>query len=104
MNLRQTNRYLLTCPANYRWLSPDGLEQIGTGTTRDLGVRGVFVRSDRIPAVGTQIDISIALPNCEDTRYGMRLRGMGKVLRIEQKSDVRPAGFAVFVNLDVSPP
>jgi hypothetical protein len=104
MNLRQATRYTLSCPAQYQWLSSDGLEQNGAGVTRDLGVSGAFIRGDRSPAVGTQIDLSIALPNCEDTRYGMRLRGMGKVLRVEQDSDAQPGGFAVLVNLDASPP
>jgi hypothetical protein len=34
----------------------------------------------------------------------MRLRGVGKVLRVEQESDAHRAGFAVLVNLDASPP
>ena len=104
MNLRQATRYVLSCPAQYHWLSSDGLEQNGTGVTRDLAVSGAFVRGDRIPAVGTQIELSIALPNCEDTRTGMRLHGVGRVLRIDQQADANTGGFALSIRLDTSSP
>jgi len=102
MNLRKATRYVLSCPAQYQWVSPDGLQQISKGITRDLGIGGVYVRGDRSPPVGAQVELSIAIPNFEDTGYGMRLRGIGQVLRVEQKTELRAGGFAVSVSLDAS--
>jgi hypothetical protein len=102
MNLRKVNRYLLRCPAQYEWVSSAGLQENGSGLTRDLSVAGVFVQGDRSPPVGTEIKLAIALPNCEDTRYGMRLHGVGKVLRVEQERELHTCGFAVGVRLNIS--
>ena len=102
MNLRKATRYELSCPAQYRWASSDGLQQNGTGVTRDLGMGGVFVWGDRSPPVGTQVELNIAIPNFEDTGNGMSLRGIGQVLRIEQETELRAGGFAVLVRLDAS--
>jgi hypothetical protein len=104
MNLRKSNRYVLNCPAQYRWVSSDGLPQSCTGVTRNVGIGGAFIRGDRSPPVGMQIELSIALPNCEDSGYGMRLRGVGPVLRIEQETEPGTGGFAVSARLDASSP
>jgi hypothetical protein len=104
VNLRQATRYLLSCPAQYWWVSADGLPQNSTGITRDLATSGVFVRSEQCPPIGAQVELSIALPNCEDTGFGMRLRGVGKVLRVEQEKEICTGGFAVLVHLDASSP
>jgi len=102
MNLRKSNRYVLSCPAQYQWVSAEGLTQNSSGITRDVGIGGVFVRADRSPPVGAKVELSIALPNCEDTGTGMRLRGEGKVLRVDQQSAACSGGFAVSVRLDAS--
>ena len=104
MNLRKATRYPLSCPALYRWASSEGLPQNGTGITRDVGVGGVFVQGDRSPPVGAQIELNIALPNCEDTGFGMRLRGVGSVLRVEPGNAIRTDGFAVSVRLNAAGP
>ncbi len=102
MNLRKSARYVLSCPAHYLWMSSDGFQQSSRGVTRDLGIDGVYVRGDRSPPVGAQVELSIALPNFEDTGYGMRLRGIGQVLRVEQETELRAGGFAVSVCLDAA--
>ena len=104
MNLRKSNRYVLSCPAQYKWVSPDGLPQSCTGVTRDLGITGAFVRGDRSPPLGAKVELSIALPNCEDTAVGMRLHGIGQVLRVDQQSEANTGGFALSIRLDASSP
>jgi len=104
MNLRKSNRYVLSCPAQYRWVSSDGFMQNSTGLTRDVGIGGVFVRADQSPPTGTRVELSIALPNCEDTGVGMRLQGVGQVLRVDRQTEACIGGFAVSVRLDASSP
>lgn len=102
MELRKASRFLLSCPTEYRWISAEGISHTGVGATENLGVGGVFVRGDRCPPAGTPIELDIALPSCEATGFGMRLCGVGQVLRVELGRGGIGCGFAASVHLDTA--
>jgi hypothetical protein len=89
---RQAKRYQVTAPATYRWISSNSQPHESHGLTRDIGISGVYVLSAIHPPCGWPIELEIRLSNLDNTGPGMRLRGTGTVLRIEQTDENK--GFA----------
>jgi hypothetical protein len=95
---RKSARYLLSCPALYRWTLADGSSQDGLGTTRDVSGDGVFVLANRCPPLGVRIDLKINLPRPSGIGIGVRLNGEGRVLRVEEDGEGEMRGFAASVS------
>lgn len=80
--------------ARFSWSDPHGLRQQGQGTTRDVSAFGVSVLSAAFPAVGSLIELEIALPRGAAARK-LEMQARGRVLRSgSAAADGRRGGFA----------
>ena len=78
---RKCSRYQLRLPVLFGWQekSPN---QNG-GFTRDISVGGVFVLAQTCPPTGAKVKVELVLPIPDDPGRELRLRCVGKVIRIE---------------------
>jgi hypothetical protein len=95
--LRKGNRYRLNAPALFLWAPQNGPPQSGKGVTRDIGASGVCVLANRVPPVGSRVQMDILLPKLKDSGPGMHLNGEGIVVRVEPRGRAGEGGFAAEV-------
>jgi hypothetical protein len=89
---RRCSRYHLRLPVLFSWT--DKSRQQGAGFTRDIGVDGVFIFAEECPPTGTTIDVELVLPLPKDSSRELRLRCIGKVIRVDANYP-QGHGFAV---------
>ena len=89
---RAAVRFQMRVPVIFRWSNAEACVQQGAGFTRDISTAGVFVYSATPPPPGAALELEVVLLLSEAIGQGMRLRGTGKVLRLEGKGE--RAGFA----------
>ena len=80
---RQNMRYLLNARAVFSWEGPEQKQIRAPGLTRDVGLVGAFIFSLTCPPVGTTVEVALFLPPMHGTVPTARLRGQGRVLRVE---------------------
>lgn len=103
---RRCKRYQLQLPVLFSWL--DETHRQSAGFTRDIGTEGAFVFARSCPPLGAYVKIEIVLPlsrAAESCGRAVRLRCIGKVIRIENDLSWSQGGFAVmgdFANQDYS--
>lgn len=85
----------------FLWGPQEGKPQSSQGVTRDINTSGVYILADKLPTVGTLIQLDILLPKLDEPGFGMSLAGEGVVLRVEphgsQGAGTSKAGFAASV-------
>jgi hypothetical protein len=92
---RGENRYPLSLPVVFSWQDENGKVLGGTGRSRDIGLRGVYVQSQVIPAEGTSVEIDIYLPRMTNWLRLLEYHAKGRVVRIEKDlSSQQASGFA----------
>jgi len=96
MERRLDRRFHMSVPAYFMWKTPGAGEQTGTGTTRDISLRGAFVFTDRCPPRGTLVQLKVLLgPELGDP--GLVMKAKARVVRVERVSSSQFSnGFAVF--------
>ncbi|MGD0157999.1 MAG: hypothetical protein ABSB50_18065 [Terracidiphilus sp.] len=101
IELRKAKRYRLSAPVFFLWGPQEGKPQSSQGVTRDINTSGVYILADKLPTVGTLIQLDILLPKLDEPGFGMSLAGEGVVLRVEphgsQGAGTSKAGFAASV-------
>jgi hypothetical protein len=88
---RAFRRFPLVLPVLFRWT--DSVEHYGVGHCGNAGLGGMFVLTEKCPAVGTQVEIELNIPSCELVPRPSRLHCRGRVTRVETCYQLR--GFAV---------
>ena len=83
--LRRSRRYRLRVPASFCWEGTNGVLQQGLGLTRDVSVLGVLITTELLPECGSHLELEICLPSLTGTENTMRLRGEGRVIRVERR-------------------
>ena len=93
---RKHNRYRLEVPVIFSWLDERQARHKGVGLTRDLSTHGAFVLTATPPPLKANIELKVFCPRIGKAAPPMRLRGEGKVLRVEAVEHPHArAGFAV---------
>jgi len=81
---REGARYPLSARAVFSWEDPGQNKLRGEGLTRDVGLVGAFIFSLTCPPVGATVEVDLFLPPVHGTVPTARLRGQGRVLRVER--------------------
>ena len=82
---RIARRYDLSLPVIVR--VPVENEALRNGKTRDISTRGVYFTMDQDLSDGTELDITLTLPSEVTRGSEVFIRAMGKVVRVERKSE-----------------
>ena len=82
---RIARRYDLSLPVIVR--VPVEKEALRNGKTRDISTRGVYFTMDQDLSDGTELDITLTLPSEVTRGSEVFIRAMGKVVRVERKSE-----------------
>ncbi len=94
---RCTKRYLIFAKAYFEWQEAAGKYLTGTGATRDISARGVFIRSRQSPPLGTDIVVVVTLPSIMGySSKQSQLGGRGTVTRL-----IQDQGFVVKVTFRI---
>ena len=92
MEHRKQNRYLLDAQAHFTWRGEADHQDEGAGRTSDVGVGGVFVRTQGSPPLAAFIHVEVLLPKPRDSARQLFLRGDGRVIRVEPSAPSNPRG------------
>lgn len=82
MELRERRRYRLALPVTYLWGSSERLLQ-GTGTTRDISVSSMYVKTDETVPTGTDVWLQVTVPPIREGARGSKLEGTGRIVRTD---------------------
>lgn len=93
MELRKTTRYPLQLRVTFRWTN-EGQEYFGIGSTRDIGVGGMFVFSDDCPAHNAHLSCEVKAPRSRSAG-SLQIKASGRVVRVEGSHSDTRRGFAV---------
>ena len=90
---RRSSRFRVQLPVLTQWTDHKGQVQYGGGFTRDVGLRGVFVISSKLPPQAAVISVTVVLPNARSGSQELHLHSLGSVVRVEQSRTT--AGYAI---------
>jgi hypothetical protein len=62
LQLREAVRYPVRASVLFSWEEERGIHLEGTGVTRDMSTKGVFVYSMVLPPKNAQVDMEVAFP------------------------------------------
>lgn len=96
---RKSVRYQMRAPVLFKWTNGDGVALQDGGFTRDISTDGLFVCCDRLPPLQTALSMEVLVSVVEAPRPGLRLRGQGVVVRVEELDNY--TGFAAKVDFDL---
>jgi hypothetical protein len=94
VELRTVTRCRLKCRVAFSWCEAGKRRRYSEGVTRDISSRGFFILASKSPPAGTALQYDILLPQLERTVPRIRIRGEGRVVRVEFAS--APAGMVSF--------
>ena len=94
MALRKYNRYRLEIPVIFAWKGSQDVRQQGIGLTRDLSLKGAFIRATTLPPSGVNLEFKVFLPPSR-AAMPVPLCGKGHVVRVDSAPDRKHTGFAV---------
>ena len=83
---RTARRYDLSLPVIIR-VPVDKRTSPRTGKTRDISTRGVYFTIDDDLGAGAELDITLTLPSEVTRGSEVFIRAMGKVVRVDKKSE-----------------
>ena len=78
----------------FSWRDAQGRLQSGEGWSRDIGSRGVYVRTDTAPPIGTLLEMNIFLPELGYKIHTAEIHAKGQVARIDRERIGQACGFA----------
>lgn len=90
---RSAVRYPLEVPVTFQWIERGQVRE-SSGRTRDVSVRGTFVRSNDCPPHGIKVTIKMTFPAMLSGRTGC-INAEGFVLRVESGPVRHESGFVV---------
>jgi hypothetical protein len=90
---RTSSRFRLQLPVLTQWTDGEGRVQFGGGFSREVGLRGVFVVSTKLPPPAATITVTVVLPNPRRDLQELRMHCVGSVVRVEQGGTI--AGYAI---------
>jgi hypothetical protein len=93
---RGATRYQLRVPVVFRCTDGDVESPSGCGFTRDVSTKGVFIICDTPPPPRCNVELEVFLTPFAPETSGLRVKGSGLVLRVDQTRD----GFAVMSALE----
>jgi len=94
MEPRKHNRYRLEIPVIFAWKGSQDVRQEGIGLTRDLSVKGAFIRATTVPPSGVNLEFKVFLPP-RRAALPVPLCGKGQVVRVDSVPERNRTGFAV---------
>ena len=93
---RRHIRYPLRVPVEYRKIPANGKEETIKTKSRDISEGGAFVFTRALPALGTNMELVMRLPNTQAGATPLVLEMRGEVIRLEMPSGRENQwGFAV---------
>jgi hypothetical protein len=90
MDRREARRFNLSVPVRFMWKNHGASAESGSGKTRDISFRGLFILADGCPPVGSTIRAKVMLPSLEGSDLFIRIRAT--VLRVEPTDASEYAG------------
>jgi hypothetical protein len=60
---RKYKRFDLQVRVQFNWKDGEGVHQMGSGLTRDISTKGMFVYSESLPSHGANVQTEIFLPS-----------------------------------------
>ena len=97
MELRSAVRYPIRASVVFTWRGPRGPLQ-AAGVTRDISIRGIYIRTPTSPPDAVALQMEIFLPSLESEGKLLRVLGKGQVVRVDQSSaDDAQSGFAALL-------
>jgi PilZ domain len=81
MDRRHHKRYHLQATARFSWKDAGGARFEGSGLTRDISEKGVFVLTKHIPPSGTTVRLEVRAPSHSGS--GLLIQSRGQVVRVE---------------------
>lgn len=93
MELRRTRRYPLELRVTFQWIN-EGQDYFGIGSTRDIGVAGMFVFSEDCPPYDARVSCEVTAPRSRSAG-SLQIEASGRVVRVERSKSGTRSGFAV---------
>jgi len=81
---RRSRRYHISGFVWFWWQERDGQLRNGLGLTCNIGETGVFIESESLPPVATDINLVVALPTQWTEGMTLFLSGVGSVCHVRQ--------------------
>ena len=91
---RAAIRYNLSLPISFQCL-PGADGEPGSGTTRNVSIRGVYFLADREIAPGATLDLNFTLPAEATQGTEVFVRAQGRVVRTEKQGSAESFGFGL---------
>ena len=96
VQLREAVRYPVRASVLFSWDEERGVHLEGTGVTRDMSIKGVFVYSMVLPPKNASVDMEVAFPPLRENAPPVRIHVRGRIVRTESHAvDPLFGGFAV---------
>lgn len=94
---RRSQRFLLRVEAWFEWQSASGQWRKGLGLTRNMGREGMFVETEMVPPMVSQLKVVVTLAGGPEDEIQARLCGMGGVRHVQREGGVAN-GFGAWVH------
>jgi len=91
---RKGKRFRLRLAALFSWRDAQGRLQSGEGWSRNIGSRGIYVKTNTAPPVGTLLEMNIFLPELGYKIHTAEIHAKGQVARIDCELLGQACGFA----------
>ena len=96
VQLREAVRYPVRASVLFSWEEERGIHLEGTGVTRDMSTKGVFVYSMVLPPENASVNMEVAFPPLRQNAPPVRIHVRGRIVRTESNTvDPVQGGFAV---------
>lgn len=97
MDRRARLRFDLTAPVKYSWRDLTGSRQ-GTGFTRDVSERGLFIVTATPPPMGATVHFEVSFPFRDESQ--IQMRAQGRVVRVAgENGTAAERGFATLTHM-----
>ena len=93
LDRRRHIRFALKATVSFLWKETGGVELAGTGSTRDISERGVFVLTNTQAPMGTPVRLEIVFQSV--VTRDLHMITEGHVIRVETSFQSQIGGFAV---------
>jgi PilZ domain len=96
VQLREAVRYPVRASVFFSWDEERGIHLEGTGVTRDMSTKGVFVYSMVLPPKNASVDMEVTIPALREDAPSVRIHVRGRIVRTESNAvDPVHGGFAI---------
>jgi hypothetical protein len=93
---REQTRYGLRAIVDFEWRDAEGVSHRGQGLTRDISIKGMFIRSDSQPPAKTDLHLELSFRSVAGAFTNLRMNAEALVIRVEPASSPgMDLGFAV---------